>query len=88
VGESSFRFFIPSFVRKGQEEVAASHGHGSPNVPMAITMRANPSLSPTSILPLQRRGRAEGLFFLSDNLRDNLTPDDPHKTRESHFFMK
>ncbi len=62
VGEPSFRFLFPSFVRRGEGEVAASHCHGRPNFPMAIKMRTNPRLYPTSILPLQSGGRAEGLL--------------------------
>ena len=61
MGEPSFRFSIPSFVRRGQGEVAASHGHGRPNVPLAIKMRTDPRRYLTSILPLQRGGR-EGLL--------------------------
>jgi hypothetical protein len=61
VGEPSFRFSIPFFVRRGEREVAASHRHGRPNFPMTIKMRTNPRLYPTSILPLQRGG-SDGLF--------------------------
>jgi hypothetical protein len=84
MGEPSFRFSIPSFVRRGQGEVAASQGHGRPNVPLVITLRTNPRPYPTSILPLQRGGRdrllchrqSEGRF---DTRGPTQNPEEPSK---------
>ena len=54
MGEPSFRFSIPSFVRRGQGEVAASHGHGRPNVPLVITLRTKSKTLPHLNPPLTK----------------------------------
>jgi hypothetical protein len=53
-----------------------------PNFPLALTMRTNPSLYPHLNPPLYKGEDARDFFF-PDNLRDDGTPEDPHKTWKS-----
>jgi hypothetical protein len=83
----SFRFLIPSFVRRGQGEVAASSCHGRPKVPLAITMRTNPGLYLPQSSPY--KGEDARDFFLTDNLTEGRfdTRGPPQNPEEPNFSV-